>query len=165
MPTFPADVSAEKLSRPCGAFVTLTRDGRLRGCIGSIVGTSPLYAEVRANAGNAAFRDPRFPPLEREELDGTEIEISVLTPLVRVAGPEEIEVGRHGVVLEREGRRAVFLPQVAPEQGWDRETMLGHLAVKAGLARDAWRAKTTFDVFEALVFSEEEVGREPGGRP
>jgi len=84
----------------------------------------------------------------------------VLTPLQQIAGPEEIEIGRHGVLLEREGHRAVFLPQVAPEQGWDRETMLDHLAMKAGLPRNAWRSGARFEVFEALVFSEEELRRE-----
>ncbi|MFH1144972.1 MAG: AmmeMemoRadiSam system protein B [Candidatus Eisenbacteria bacterium] len=162
---FPAGVSEGKLRTPCGAFVTLTREGRLRGCIGSMVGDGPLYAVVQANAASAAFRDPRFPPLARDELAGVEIEISVLTPLQAVGGPEQIEVGRHGVVLEREGRRAVFLPQVAPEQGWDRETMLDHLAMKAGLDRGAWRTKTRFEVFEALVFSEEDLRRTEAPAP
>jgi len=159
--TFPAGVSAEKLKAPCGVFVTLTEDGNLRGCIGSIVGTEPLTRGVIDNAVNAALNDPRFPPVTSDELDRLEVEISVLTPLRRVAGPEEIVVGRHGVVLERGGRRAVFLPQVAPEQGWDRDTMLNHLAMKAGLPSDAWRSGTTFQVFEARVFSEAEMTHEP----
>jgi AmmeMemoRadiSam system protein A len=154
--TFPAGVSAEKLRAPSGVFVTLTEGGALRGCIGSIVGTAPLAQGVIENAIHAALEDPRFPPVAAGELARLEIEISVLTPLRPVARPEEIVVGRDGVVLERGGRRAVFLPQVAPEQGWDRETMLDQLAQKAGLPRDAWRSGASFQVFEARVFSEEE---------
>ncbi len=153
--TFPPDVSAAKLRTTCGVFVTLTHGGRLRGCIGDIVGRSPMIDGVVGNAINAGLRDPRFPPVAASDLDAIHIEISILTPLEQVSGPEAIEVGRHGVLLEREGRRAVFLPQVAPEQGWDRDTMLGHLAAKAGLPRDGWKRKTTFQVFEALVFGEE----------
>jgi AmmeMemoRadiSam system protein B/AmmeMemoRadiSam system protein A len=153
--SFPAGVSAEKLRTVCGVFVTLQREGQLRGCIGSIEGREPLCDGVIRNAINAALEDPRFPPVELEELGDLHIEISVLTPLREVAGPQEIEVGRHGVVLERNGRRAVFLPQVAPEQGWDRDTMLTQLARKAGLPGDAWREGAKFKVFEALVFEEE----------
>lgn len=156
--TFPTGVSGEKMRAPCGVFVTLTEEGELRGCIGSIVATEPLVQNVVSNAVNAALQDPRFPPVTRAELDRIEIEISVLTPLQPVPGPEAIVVGRHGVVLAQGGRRAVFLPQVAPEQGWDRDTMLDHLAVKAGLSRDAWRSGATFQVFEARVFSEEDFG-------
>lgn len=153
---FPPGVSPEKMREIWGVFVTLTRHGRLRGCIGSIVGRDPLVDGVIDNAINAALKDPRFPPVKTGELEELRIEISVLTPLREVASPGEIEIGRHGVLLEKEGRRAVFLPQVAPEQGWDRDTMLDHLSVKAGLPREGWRKGATFRVFEALVFSEEE---------
>jgi hypothetical protein len=159
--TFPADVSAEKMQAPCGVFVTLTEEHDLRGCIGSIVGSEPLVQNVIGNAINAALNDPRFPEVTAAELDRIEIEISVLTPLRPVPGPEAIVVGRHGVVLERGGRRAVFLPQVAPEQGWDRDTMLDHLALKAQLPRDGWRTGATFQVFEARVFSEGELEAHP----
>jgi MEMO1 family protein len=152
--SFPEHCAAEKLNANSGVFVTLTEDGMLRGCIGSIVGVEPLTRGVIHNAANAALNDPRFPPVTAAELAGIEIEISVLTPLRPIGSPEEIEIGRHGVVLERGGRRAVFLPQVAPEQGWDRATMLDHLAMKAGLPRDAWHSGATFQVFEARVFSE-----------
>ena len=91
-----------------------------------------------------------------EELPGTDIEISALTPQKPVDSYEAIEVGRHGVVLSKAGRRAVFLPQVAPEQGWDRDTMLSHLAAKAGLPQEAWREDAQFTVFEAEVFAEED---------
>lgn len=152
---FPPGVSAARMKTPLGVFVTLEKRHALRGCIGHIIAQEPLVEAVVSNAISAAFRDPRFPPVSAAEVPDLLIEISVLTPLRRISGPEEIEVGRHGVVLERGGHRAVFLPQVAPEQGWDRETMLDHLAMKAGLPRDAWRRDATFEVFEAFVFAEE----------
>ncbi len=155
--SFPEGVSEEKMRTECGVFVTLNRrDHRLRGCIGSIVGKEALVDGVIRNAINAALRDPRFPPVTREELDDLVIEISVLTPLVEASSYEDIEIGRHGVVLEKGAHSAVFLPQVAPEQGWDRETMLSHLAMKAGLPADAWRQGAKFYLFEALVFSEDD---------
>lgn len=138
-----------------GAFVTLTLDGALRGCIGFIEGIEPLAAAVAVNAAAAAARDPRFPPVRPDEAARLHIEISALSPLRPVAGPEGIEVGRHGIVLTRGSARAVFLPQVAPEQGWDRDTTLDHLALKAGLPRDGWRSRARFEVFEADVFTEE----------
>jgi AmmeMemoRadiSam system protein A len=135
-----------------GAFVTLTRDGRLRGCIGYIEGIKPLMDAVADNGRSAAVRDSRFAPVTSGELAEIHIEISALTPLVPVTGPEEIIIGRHGVVLAKQGRRAVFLPQVAPEQGWDRDTTLTHLSQKAGLGPDSWRQGAKFLVFEAEVF-------------
>lgn len=141
-----------RLGSPGGAFVTLTKGGRLRGCIGFIEAIEPLARAVAENGRSAAVRDPRFPPVAPGELPEIEIEISALTPLEPVAGPEDIVLGRHGVVLVKDGRRAVFLPQVAVEQGWDRETMLTQLAVKAGLEPDAWRHGAEFLVFEADVF-------------
>ncbi|MFN2369822.1 MAG: AmmeMemoRadiSam system protein A, partial [Candidatus Krumholzibacteriia bacterium] len=140
------------LAEPRGVFVTLSRGGQLRGCIGSLTGRLPLAEAVAASARNAAVGDPRFPPVAPAELDQLELEISVLSPLRTVAGPDGIEVGRHGVLLEKDGRQAVFLPQVAPEQGWDRDTMLAHLARKAGLPADGWRREAVFRVFTADVF-------------
>ena len=135
-----------------GAFVTLTMAGRLRGCIGYIEGFKPLVDAVAENGRSAAVSDPRFSPVTVEELADIEIEVSALTPLVPVAGPDEIVIGRHGIVLAKGGRKSVFLPQVAPEQGWDRETTLTHLALKAGLEPDAWRQGCEILVFEADVF-------------
>ena len=135
-----------------GAFVTLTQGGNLRGCIGTIEGVCPLVEAVLRNARAAACEDPRFAPVAPGEVDALDLEISALTPLRPVAEPEEIEVGRHGVVLECGQRRAVFLPQVATEQGWDRTTLLGHLSLKAGLAPNAWQDGARFMVFEAEVF-------------
>jgi len=163
-PETPARFAADSpLREERGVFVTLTtrRDGQLRGCIGSILGDRPLCAGVVHNAVAAAISDPRFPPVEPAEEPGLHVEISVLTPLQRVAGPDEIRIGRHGVLLEKGGRRAVFLPQVAVEQGWDRDVMLRHLAMKAGLAPNEWRSGCAFHVFEAQVFEESDL---PGGR-
>ncbi len=137
-----------------GVFVTLNEEGNLRGCIGSIFGEEPLSKGVARQAINAAFNDPRFPALETGEIEAIEIEISVLTPPAAVPGYESIVVGRHGVFLEKDGHRAVFLPQVAPEQGWDRDTMLRYLCRKAGLGPEDWRQGASFEVFEAQILEE-----------
>lgn len=141
-----------RLTARRGVFVTLTGPAGLRGCIGYIEGLKPLIDGVVDNGRSAAVGDPRFPPVQEHELPDLAVELSVLTPLVAVSGPEGIEIGRHGVVFNAQGRRAVFLPQVAVEQGWDRETTLGHLSLKAGLAPHAWQEGATFQVFEAEVF-------------
>jgi len=149
------------LAAIAGAFVTINRrgvrpeEGRLRGCIGSIVGREPL-ADTVVHAAASAAHDPRFPPLEARELPAMSLEISVLSPLRRVSDPGAIVLGRDGVILEKSGRSAVYLPQVATETGWDRATLLSHLSVKAGLSPDAWRSGARFEVFTAQVFSEEE---------
>ncbi|MBM4397835.1 MAG: AmmeMemoRadiSam system protein A, partial [Deltaproteobacteria bacterium] len=139
-----------------GVFVTLKKHGDLRGCIGSIFPVEPLYQGVIRNAVNAASHDPRFRPLTQAEEPEVEIEVSVLTPPEKVDGPEDIVVGRDGVVLGKGGSRAVFLPQVAPEQGWDLATMLTHLSMKAGLSGGAWKSGAEFQVFQAHVFGEED---------
>ena len=160
-PPAPEVVAAEagmtvspRLRQARGAFVTLTLKGHLRGCIGVIEPAKPLVDAVMDNGAAAAVSDPRFPPLREEELAQVEVEVSALTPLRPVTGPEAIELGRHGILLSRGRRRAVFLPQVAPEQGWDLPTTLDHLAVKAGLPADAWREGCSFEVFEAEICSE-----------
>ncbi len=140
------------LGQSRGAFVTLTREGRLRGCIGYIQGFKPLTEAVIDNARNAAVGDPRFPPLNEQELEGLEWEISALTPLRSVPSPDAIRIGVHGVLLGCRGRQSVFLPQVAKDEGWDVQTMLDHLALKAGLPADAWRDGADLQVFEAEVF-------------
>ncbi len=145
---------------PAGAFVTLhnqgaraLREGRLRACMGIIEARQSAMDAV-VQAAISAAHDPRFPPLEAAELDQVELEISLLSAPRRVSGPEAIRVGEHGVVLTKGVRRAVFLPQVATEQGWDRDTMLDHLARKAGLPAGAWRRGADFEVFTAQVFAE-----------
>lgn len=137
-----------------GGFVTLHKHGNLRGCIGEIVPRREIWKVVREQAVNAAFNDPRFPALTAEEFDAIDIEISMLTPPKPVASWRDIVIGRHGVVLSKGGRSAVFLPQVAPEQGWGIEETLTHLAMKAGLAPDAWRSGAEFLVFEAQITHE-----------
>ncbi|MEA3400749.1 MAG: AmmeMemoRadiSam system protein B [Armatimonadota bacterium] len=152
-PEPPADDPAFQPQR--AVFVTLNKQGRLRGCIGSLQARQPLGEAVISSAASAATEDPRFMPVTAAEVDELEIEISVLSPLRTVDDPEEIMVGEHGVIVSQGRRRGVFLPQVAPEQGWDREEMLAHLcAEKAGLPPDAWQKGATLQVFTAQVFSE-----------
>ncbi len=139
---------------PRGVFVTLKKRGNLRGCIGRMTPDRPLAALVSAMALQAAFEDPRFGPVTLKELPDLEIEISVLTPMKPVPNPGAIVVGRDGVLLRKGERSAVFLPQVAPEQGWGRDEMLDHLGMKAGLPAGAWREGAQFSTFQALVFGE-----------
>ncbi|MFA6714945.1 MAG: AmmeMemoRadiSam system protein A [Victivallaceae bacterium] len=148
-----------KMKQLCSCFVTLhSPGGGLRGCIGNIGAFEPLEQNIRHNAVNAAFRDPRFPRLQPEELDTLEIEVSILTPARPIASPEEFIIGEHGIILQCRGRSAVFLPQVAPEQGWDREETLTNLCYKAGLPFRAWQSEDAkLSVFTAIVFSEKET--------
>jgi MEMO1 family protein len=138
-----------------GAFVTLTKGGELRGCIGRMSAVEPLASTVTSMAIAAAVEDPRFPPVTRAELSGLRVEISVLTPNHPVPGPEAVVVGRDGVLLSKGGRSAVFLPQVATEQGWGREQLLDHLCEKAGMPATCWREGASLAVFQAEVFGEE----------
>ncbi len=131
--------AAPASGRRAGAFVTLLAHGGLRGCIGRLEADRPLAEVVRDMAAAAATEDPRFPPLMPDEVDGIVVEVSVLSPL-EPARAEAVVPGRDGVVLRVGGRQAVFLPKVAAEHGWDRETLLGELCRKAGLATEAWRS-------------------------
>ncbi|MBM4044957.1 MAG: AmmeMemoRadiSam system protein B [Planctomycetes bacterium] len=145
-----------RLKQKSGAFVTLKIQDELRGCIGHIEAREPLYRAVLMNAVNSAVRDPRFSPVQERELKSIRVEISALSPLQQVKGPDEFIVGQHGILIEKGMASAVFLPQVAPEQGWNREETLQHLCRKAGLPLDAWKKDTTFYVFTAEVFHEVE---------
>lgn len=136
-----------------GCFVTLKREGTLRGCIGSFTTDKPLYLAVQEMAISAATRDPRFYPMKAQDLDNFTLEISVLSPLKKIASIEEIEVGTHGIYLEKNYCRGVLLPQVAVEYGWDRLTFLGQTCVKAGLKRDAWEEGADIYIFSAQIFS------------
>ena len=142
------------LGEAAAAFVTIRLGGRLRGCIGSVEDDEPLAEVVARCAGEAATRDPRFPPLPPADLPDVRLEISVLTPFRRVADPAETEVGRHGVMVEQGPHRALLLPQVPSEWGWDRDTFLSQTCVKAGLPADAWRTGAAVHTFEAQVFGE-----------
>ncbi len=130
-------------SQPCGVFVTLNRQGRLRGCIGYLDAVKPLLESVQEMAVAAAFRDPRFPPLREEELADLDIEISVLSPMRQIKDIEEIQVGRDGLYLERGVCRGLLLPQVATQYGWDRLTFLRQTCCKAGLPENAWEDPST----------------------
>ncbi|MDD5727177.1 MAG: AmmeMemoRadiSam system protein A [Victivallales bacterium] len=147
-----------KMTVQGSCFVTLhTAGGALRGCIGNIIAYEPLGDNLAHNALNAAFNDPRFPGLAAEELDEVEIEVSILSPPRAIAGLEDFIIGEHGIILECRGRSAVFLPQVAPEQHWNREDTLTHLCYKAGLPFRAWQsADARLSVFTALVFAEKD---------
>lgn len=147
---------SEAMKQTRAAFVTLEKHGQLRGCIGDILPRRPLYKSVIANAINASTQDWRFSPVTLAECNDITIEISALTPPQPVASSADIRIGIDGVVLQKGGRSAVFLPQVAPEQGWDLATTLTHLSMKAGLPPDAWKEGATFQTFQADVFGEEE---------
>lgn len=144
------------LNQKMGAFVTLNKHRQLRGCIGSLVGSQPLYQTVRDMAIEAAVGDPRFSALSLAELKDVEIEISVLSVLEKVPSAEQIELGKHGVLVRRGNQSGVFLPQVATETGWSKEEFLNNLcAHKAGLDEGAWKNKDTqLYIFSAEVFSE-----------
>ena len=157
VPEVNADSFDDVLRRPAGAFVTLrTGDGDLRGCIGSIRAVEPLYKAVSSSAVSAAFRDPRFLPVRREELPALELEISVMGPIERVKTVDDIEVGRDGLIISRGRYAGLLLPQVATEYGWNRETFLDHTCLKAGLPRGSWRGEDTrIERFSAEVFGEQ----------
>jgi AmmeMemoRadiSam system protein A len=148
------------LQQPCGAFVTLHKQsgsGRdLRGCIGRMTANLPLEEVVRVMAREAAFGDPRFPPLRPGELEQCHIEISVLSPMSVCPDPQQVEVGVHGLYLTRGGRAGVLLPQVPVEQGWNREQYLDYICIKAGLPPESYDAPdATLQTFTAVVFGED----------
>jgi AmmeMemoRadiSam system protein A len=145
-----------------GSFVTLRINGNLRGCIGYIISKFPLVETVCDAARQAAFNDPRFPPLVSDELDKIKIEISVLTTPVKINSYDEIKLGVHGLLLEEGFNRSVLLPQVAVENNYSLDNFLSALCEKAGLYHEYWKLKkVNLKTFEAIVFSEEElIGKE-----
>jgi AmmeMemoRadiSam system protein B/AmmeMemoRadiSam system protein A len=144
-----------------GVFVTLKKRGALRGCIGRMIPDKPLHELVGAVALQSALEDPRFRPVTLDELKDLEIEISVLTPMAPVPNADYIVVGRDGVLIRKGGLSAVFLPQVAPEQGWGRDEMLEHLCRKAGLPPGSWKEGAQLLTFQAIVFSEADFESTP----
>ena len=140
------------LNSKCGAFVSLHKHGRLRGCIGHFGEDYPLHEMVAEMARAAAFEDPRFMPVTRDELDDLDIEISVLTPMRRIQSLDEFELHRHGIYIKKGYRSGTFLPQVANEVNWTKEEFVGHCSQdKAGLGWDGWRDAELY-VYEAIVF-------------
>ena len=146
------------LLQELGVFVTLKEKGELRGCIGLITPEKPLYLGARDAATSAALRDPRFPPVTAAELPDLQYEISVLTPFRRVLDVKHIRLGQDGLLMIHGHNEGIFLPQVAPEQGWDRKTYLEELGLKAGLTRQTWQDEATdIFAFSALVFGEHKL--------
>jgi len=144
------------LSQERGAFTTLYVRGLLRGCVGYVLPVASLYRTIAETARAAAFEDPRFPQLSKQELPDLKIGISVLSPLASIK-PEEVEVGRDGLVVSMGFRRGLLLPQVPVEHGWDRITFLQQTCRKAGLPPDAWTKGASLQAFTAEVFGEEEI--------
>ncbi len=139
------------------AFVTLKIQDELRGCIGSTDFSQPLGETIVQCAISAAFRDPRFPPLVKHELDLIDLEVSLLSNFRRIDDPEKIIAGTHGVMISKEYHRGLLLPQVATEYDWDRDTFLSYTCRKAGLNPDAWKdPDTIIEIFEAEVFGEKD---------
>ena len=145
----------DKLEVPMATFVTLKINGMLRGCIGSLMPMAPLYKSVHDNAVNASLKDHRFRPVSVLELPQLDVHISVLSPIVPIDSLEEFKLGEHGIILEKGFGRAVYLPEVAPEQGWTVEETLSSLSQKAGLPADAWRSGAKFKVFSSVVLSKD----------
>ncbi len=149
---------SEKVQQKFGVFVTLHKNGQLRGCIGYVEGIKPLYEAVMEMAKSAAFRDPRFPPVRMDEVPELEIEISVLSPLKKIKSVEEIKVGEHGLIIQRGFERGLLLPQVATQYGWNREQFLEQTCYKAGLPGNAWKdPETEIYIFTAEIFDEKEL--------
>ena len=145
----------EALRDPHAAFVTLTRRGELRGCIGTLDFVRPLWASVLGAARAAALDDPRFPPLEAAELAEVRLEISVLDPPVKLTDPATFDPATQGIIVERGWARGLLLPQVAAERGWDGPTTLRAACRKAGLPATAWRdPQTSLEVFASFHFGD-----------
>lgn len=147
-------ITNPKFQAKQGAFVTLhTQNGQLRGCIGLIEATKPLHQTIQEMAVAAAVQDPRFPPVTPQELSHLKIEISLLSPLKKVHQPEEIQPGKHGLLIRQRPFSGLLLPQVATEYGWGREEFLTQTCLKAGLPPDTWKKDAEIYSFTAEVFS------------
>ena len=152
------DISDPVLSTECGAFVTRHNKGNLRGCIGNITASTPLWKTVLNMAVEASTRDPRFPPVNTGELDDIDIEISALSPLWEIKDINEIRVGKHGILIKKGFNQGLLLPQVATENSFDRIRFLEQTCLKAGLPRDCYRNKDCeILIFSATVFGEEDM--------
>ena len=132
-----------------GCFVTIKQNGNLRGCIGNFQSQQPLYQEVATMAVAAASQDPRFPPMNTDDLGNFNLEITILSPLEKIEDTDKIEVGTHGIYIIKGFNRGVLLPQVATEYGWDKKTFLQQTCIKAGLPDNSWQHQET----EIYIFS------------
>jgi len=153
---FPS-LSDKIFSEAYGIFVTLKNGDNLRGCIGYIEGVKPIRDAVKDMAIESAFRDPRFPPISASELNMITIEISILLPLEEVKDYNEVEPGKHGLVMERGYQKGLLLPQVATEYGWDRSEFMNQTCRKAGMENYCWENDAKVFKFEAIVFNEKEL--------
>ena len=160
----PAATSPDVLSRSAGVFVTLHKQGGLRGCIGRVEVEEPLGVVVPRCAIAACSTDPRFSPVSVAELPDLEVEISLLGSLEPIADSADFEIGRHGLLVELGWHRGLLLPQVATEWHWDRNQFLTHTCHKAGLRADAWKESARLWRFEAEVFAENETLHHLGRR-
>jgi AmmeMemoRadiSam system protein A len=152
----PKPPPSANLSEPRGVFTTLYLHGNLRGCVGYAMPVSPLYLAVAETARAAAFEDTRFQPVDYPQARQLKVSLSVLSPLSAIQ-PDDVEVGRHGLVVSLGGRRGLLLPQVPSEHGWDRETFLEQTCRKAGLPADAWRKGASLEAFTAEVFGDDRI--------
>lgn len=158
----PLAAPSPHLAEPRGAFTTLYYRGDLRGCVGYVLPVSPLYQTVAETARAAAFEDSRFWPVTPEEAPELEISLSILSP-VKPIQPEEVDVGRHGLLVSSAGYRGLLLPQVPIEHGWDRITFLEQTCRKAGLPLNAWQTGAKLEGFTAEVFGDRDVSGPSGG--
>jgi AmmeMemoRadiSam system protein A len=156
-PRIPEAPRGGPLTEARGIFVSIHKNGELRGCIGNVHPASPLYRSAAECAIAAAVGDPRFMPLMRAELGAVEFEISVLSPMQRIDDVQKIEVGRHGLLISKKASRGLLLPQVASTYGWNRERFLQETCKKAGLGPDDWREGAIIQCFSALVFGERQL--------
>jgi AmmeMemoRadiSam system protein A len=140
-----------------GIFVSIHKHGELRGCIGNVNSTEPLFRNTAECAIGAAVGDPRFIPLALEELQEVEFEISVLSSMEPVRDVSEIEVGKHGLLISKNHLRGLLLPQVATAYKWDRERFLEETCRKAGLCADEWKRGAAIHCFSAFVFGERQL--------
>jgi AmmeMemoRadiSam system protein A len=148
------EITSPELKEESGAFVTLRRDGKLRGCIGRMVSDIPLYKLVSEMAVSAAKEDPRFSHIQLSELESLEIDISVLSPLQKIDDPLDFELGIHGIHIRKGSSTGCFLPQVATETGWTKEEFLSKCcSMKTGLSPDAWKEKN----IEIYIFTSESI--------
>lgn len=152
------DPPSPHLAEPRGVFSTIYFRGQLHGCVGFVFPVAPLYRTVAETARAAAFEDTRFPPVTREEAPELEVSLSILSPLQPIR-PEDVAIGRHGLLITQLGHRGLLLPQVPVEHAWDRITFLEQTCRKAGLPPDAWQHGATIEAFTAEVFGDATPGK------